>query len=172
MTYVIEGVKSEAGRREWALTRRAVAAFEAQFRWLDLAREVAGDRWRRPLDDDGEPAELVFPNTRGGILNESNVAAEWHELLGAIGLEGPGKPTVRMHDLRHSKGTLMADEGEETVVIQRTLGHAKASITSDLYIGKVPKALRRAAERWTALLDGEEPAVLEGGPEGDGEAVS
>ena len=36
-------------------------------------------------------------------------------------------------------------------------------ITADLYIGKVPKALRSAADRWDALLDG--------GAEGDPEAA-
>jgi integrase len=58
-----------------------------------------------------------------------------------------------MHDLRHTKGTIMADEGEELVIIQRTLGHARQSITADLYIGKVPKAQRRAADRFGELLD-------------------
>jgi hypothetical protein len=47
----------------------------------------------------------------------------------------------------------MANEGEDLVVIQRTLGHAKSSITADLYVGKVPKALRSAADRWDILLD-------------------
>lgn len=69
-----------------------------------------------------------------------------------------------MHDLRHSKGTLMANEGEDLVVIQRTLGHAKLSITADLYVGKVPKALRSAADRWDTLLDAApEPAPSEAG---------
>ena len=47
----------------------------------------------------------------------------------------------------------MADEGEDLVVIQRTLGHAKSSITADLYVGRIPKALRRAADRWGVRLD-------------------
>jgi hypothetical protein len=47
----------------------------------------------------------------------------------------------------------MADEGEDLVVIQKTLGHARASTTADLYIGRVPKALRSAADRYGALLD-------------------
>ena len=58
-------------------------------------------------------------------------------------------------DHRHSKGTLMADEGEDLVVIQKTFGHAKASITADLYIGRVPKALQQAADRYADLLDPE-----------------
>ena len=75
-----------------------------------------------------------------------------------------------MHDLRHSNGTLMADEGEDVVVIQRTLGHAKSSITADLYIGRVPKALRRAADRYGEPLD--PTALAEIAPEGVPEAVS
>lgn len=70
-----------------------------------------------------------------------------------------------MHDLRHSKGTLMADEGEDVVVIQKTLGDAKSSITAHLYIGRVPKALQRAADRYGELLDSD----AEAGPKsGDG----
>jgi hypothetical protein len=54
----------------------------------------------------------------------------------------------------------MIDEGEELVVVQRTLGHARQSITADLYVGKVPKALRRAADRFGELLDpGQEAAI-------------
>jgi integrase len=143
---VIEDVKTEAGRREWALTRRGVAAIEAALAWKDQARAVAGSRWWE--------RGLLFPNTLGGPLAQGHVNEAWHVLLREIGLEGAGKPTVRMHDLRHSKGTVMANEGDDLVVIQRTLGHAKSSITADLYVGKVPKALRSAADRWDALLDG------------------
>ena len=70
-----------------------------------------------------------------------------------------------MHDLRHSKGTVLSDEGEDLVVIQRTLGHAKSGITADLYVGRVPKALRKAVDRWDALLDGEPEDAAESPPE-------
>jgi integrase len=104
-------------------------------------------------------------------LRESNVAREWHELLAELKLEGEGKKPLRMHDLRHSKGTLMADEGEDLVVIQKTLGHARSSITADLYIGRVPKALRSAADRYGDLLD-PSGGTVEGAAEGAPEAVS
>jgi integrase len=65
-----------------------------------------------------------------------------------------------MHDLRHAKGTLMIDEGEELVVVQRTLGHAHQSITADLYVGKVPKALRRAADRFGELFDPDQEEAI------------
>jgi integrase len=166
---VIEDVKTEAGKREWALTRRAVDALTAQLARTETAREVAGSRWRDPVDKDGKPFKLVFPNTIGGPLAEGHVNEAWHELLAEIGLESDDRPPIRMHDLRHSKGTVMANEGEDLVVIQRTLGHAKSSITADLYVGKVPKALRSAADRWDVLLDGEPPdgghGAVEAAPE-------
>ena len=81
-------------------------------------------------------------------MRENHVLVTWHRALKAAGL-----PRIRMHDLRHTKGTLMIDEGEELVVVQRTLGHASQTITADLYIGKVPKALRKAADRFGELLD-------------------
>ena len=102
-------------------------------------RLVAGSVW--------EDRDLVFPNTRGGPLAENHVLVTWHRALKAAGL-----PRIRIHDLRHTKGTLMIDEGEELVVVQRTLGHARQSITADLYVGKVPKALRKAADRFGELL--------------------
>ncbi|HZO31105.1 MAG TPA: site-specific integrase [Chloroflexota bacterium] len=142
---VIDDVKTEAGRRDTPLPHWAITALAVQRDRVRLAREIAGDRWVEH--------GLVFPNRDGGPLHEAHVNDAWHEHLRTIGLEGEGKRPIRMHDLRHSKGTLMADEGEDVVVIQRTLGHAKSSITADLYIGRVPKALKRAADRYGDLLD-------------------
>ncbi len=67
---------------------------------------------------------------------------------------------ARVVALGHTKGTLMMDEGEELIVVKRTLGHANQSITADLYVGKVPKALRRAADRFGQLLDPEREAAI------------
>jgi integrase len=142
---VLSDVKTEAGRRDTPLPTWAARALEVQRERVRLARQLAGDRWIEH--------GLVFPNRYGGPVHQTNVVAEWHEMLKAIGLEGRGQPPLRLHDLRHSKGTLMADEGEDVVVIQRTLGHATSSITADLYIGRVPKALRQAADRYSELLD-------------------
>jgi integrase len=146
-----DGAKTDAGQRDLHLPAWVSAALEHQRAVVDLAQDVAGDRW---VDQD-----LVFPNRHGGPLRESHVIVQWHKALEVLGLEGkPGQPPLRIHDLRHSKGTLMADEGEDLVVIQKTLGHARASTTADLYVGRVPKALRQAAERYGALLDPPVPA--------------
>ena len=137
---VIDRVKTDAGNRQAPLPSWAVEALRRQRARVAELRLVAGPSWRE--------GDLVFPNREGGPLAENHVLVTWHRALKAAEL-----PRIRMHDLRHTKGTLMIDEGEELVVVQRTLGHARQSITADLYVGRVPKALRKAADRFGALLD-------------------
>jgi integrase len=139
-----DGAKSEAGKRDIPLPHWVVDALRAQSDQVDVLRVIASRRWTE--------RGLVFPNSIGGPLDESPVNIAWHQVLRSLKLEGAGKKPLRMHDLRHSKGTLMADEGEDLIVIQRTLGHARASTTADLYVGRVPKALRSAADRYGDLL--------------------
>lgn len=148
VVHVLSPVKTEAGRRTLYLQAFVVAALRDQQTYLTEARLLAGKKWKT------EHPDLVFPTHLGALLQENHVLVTWHRHLKAIGLEGaPGQAPLRMHDLRHTRGTLMADEGEDTTTIQRTLGHARQSITADLYIGSVPKALRASADRYGALLD-------------------
>jgi len=137
--------KSDAGQRDLPLPTWVVAALRVQRSRVAEMRLAAGPAW--------QDHDLVFPSDSSRPLQENHVLVVWHRTLKALGFEADGKPPVRMHDLRHTKGTLMIDEGEELVVVQRTLGHARQSITADLYVGKVPKALRKAADRFGELLD-------------------
>lgn len=153
VSLTIRPVKTDAGNRAAPLAPWVVSALRAQRARIAEMRLVAGQHWR--------DQNLVFPNTKGGPLAENHVLVTWHRALKKITLpDGTAVPKIRMHDLRHTKGTLMVDEGEELIVVQRTLGHAKQSITADLYVGKVPKALRRAADRFGQLLDPEHEAAV------------
>jgi integrase len=42
-------------------------------------------------------------------------------------------PTIRLHDLRHTAGTLMLRRGMRVEVVSKILGHASVSITLDVY---------------------------------------
>jgi integrase len=61
---------------------------------------------------------------------------------------------ARMHDLRHTFATIMLDNGEDLVAVQRSLGHSRVNITADLYVGRVPTAQKKAVERYGELLRG------------------
>jgi integrase len=43
-------------------------------------------------------------------------------------------PRIRLHDTRHTCGSLMHDRGVPIAVISKWLGHAKASFTIDTYV--------------------------------------
>jgi len=139
-------VKTDAGKRDVPLADWVVAALRKQRAHVaELKLQAAKGTW---ADHD-----LVFTNRTGGPLRENHVLVIWHRALVSMGLEGElGQAPLRMHDLRHTKGTLMADAGEDIVAIQRTLGHSRSGITADIYVGKVPNALRAASDRYAELL--------------------
>ena len=49
-----------------------------------------------------------------------------------------GIPRLRFHDLRHTKGTVLANAGVPPQIIQRRLGHSRIGVTMDLYAHKTP----------------------------------
>lgn len=64
---------------------------------------------------------------------------EWRRNLAAARL-----PTIRLHDLRHTAGTLLREQGVDIKVIQEFLGHSSISTTLDTY-GHVTPGLREQA---------------------------
>ena len=146
--YVLTSVKTEATRRTIALSPKVIEVLTRQ-RELNSELEAA---YRSLGHMDPWDHNLVFPSLIGGLLRENHVNTSWHRALLALGVEGAGKGRLRMHDLRHTKATLMSDSGEDTTVIQRTLGHANPHLTSDIYIGNTANALRAAADRFHDML--------------------
>jgi len=79
----------------------------------------------------GKPANAwVFAAPKGGPLNEGNWkrTVRWSTATRSI-----GKPTVRVHDLRHTAASLWLGAGADPKVVQRILGHASAAMTMDPY---------------------------------------
>lgn len=44
-----------------------------------------------------------------------------------------GLPKIKFHDLRHTADSLMLNKGMDVFVASKRLGHAKPSITLDVY---------------------------------------
>jgi integrase len=64
-----------------------------------------------------------------------------------------GLPIIRLHDARHTCGTLMHLRGVPTAVISKWLGHATASFTMATYVHSQDDALT-AAGACTGRLSG------------------
>ena len=60
-------------------------------------------------------------------------------------LDASGLPRIRFHDLRHTAATQMLTNGIDVHTVSRRLGHAKTSITLDIYAHAIPGSQERAA---------------------------
>jgi integrase len=68
----------------------------------------------------------------------TSASAEAITELAAVVRGGKKLPELRMHDLRHTYATLALRRGEPVATVSKNLGHAKISITLDLYRHVLP----------------------------------
>lgn len=78
--------------------------------------------------------DLVFDSQRGDVLRVSN----YRKRFFAAAVEkckaaDKAFPTITPHDLRHTAASLAVSAGANVKALQRMLGHAKASMTLDVY---------------------------------------
>ena len=81
-------------------------------------------------------------------------SVHWSEAKAAI-----GRPTLRVHDLRHTAASIWLGTGADPKVVQRVLGHATAAMTMDLYGHLIDRNLWEAARRFGDTI-GTRPANL------------
>lgn len=74
-------------------------------------------------------------------IDPSNLIKQFRQLLKKAGLS-----KIRFHDLQHTAASLMLNNGVNVLVASQRLGHAKLSITLDVYGHLVPAIQNKAAE--------------------------
>ncbi|MER7609670.1 tyrosine-type recombinase/integrase [Nocardioides sp. NPDC127503] len=79
-----------------------------------------------------------------------------------------GRPTLRVHDLRHTCASLWLGADADPKVLQRILGHASAAMTMDLYGHLIDDNLWDSAKRLGGILGASEPDE-EAGEDEDGD---
>lgn len=67
-------------------------------------------------------------------------------------LEANGLPLIRFHDLRHTAGSLLINQGQSVKQVQEFLGHEKASTTLDIYTHLSFEGKKDTAEKLDELL--------------------
>jgi integrase len=93
-----------------------------------LADELAALMVGKGRDD------LVFTDLRGGVLRNSNWRARVFEpAVTKCQKADESFPSITPHDLRHTAASLAISAGANVKAVQRMLGHAKASMTLDVY---------------------------------------
>ena len=100
---------------------------------------------------------LVFATPTGQPIHPSNVLRNYAKLQARAGV-----PRIRFHDLRHTHATWLITGGQPITSVSERLGHAKSSITLDIYAHAVTATQDRAALAVSALLFGDD-ATTEAG---------
>ena len=107
-------------------------------------------RERRP--EDVVPASMVFPNSRGHDLGRGswrdpqNTGARLRDALDAAGYEW-----VTSHVFRKTAATILDQAGLSARAIAGHIGHARPSITQDVYMDKRADG-QQAADAFDAAL--------------------
>lgn len=113
---------------------------------------------------------LVFTDLRGGVLRNSNWRARVFEpAVQACQAADKSFPVITPHDLRHTAASLAVSAGANVKALQRMLGHAKASMTLDVYAdlfdedldsvaGSLDAAIVKASSAAIAAVSGGSPA--------------
>ena len=115
-------LKTKAGRRDIALSSRLERYLRDHLRATEQSS-------RLPRSD-----AYVFAIAPGTPLNRNNVAKRGLDRAAeAAGLNGDDVPKLGFHDLRHTFASHLIRAGVDPVRASRQLGHARPSITLDIY---------------------------------------
>lgn len=133
--------KSERGKRTLPLTKALVRAFRDLRKRETVERLAAGSAYA----DSG----YVVVDEIGRPLHPDTLSDRFDQLVARAGV---GR--IRLHDARHTCGTLMHLSGEPVAVISAWLGHSSPAFTMRVYVHSQDGALRDAAARLDTAFGG------------------
>jgi integrase len=136
----LKGPKTRYGKRTITLADETVAVLSAyKVKQLELRLMLGLGKI--------EPSTLMFSTIEGGLLSPNNITRAWHRALKRAGL-----PRVSFHSLRHFHASQLINAGTDILTISRRLGHAKSSITLDVYGHLIEGADAAAAKAIEGVL--------------------
>lgn len=96
---------------------------------------------------------LVFTGTRGAVLRGGNYRNRYfNKAVERCKMADETFPDITPHDLRHTAASLAVSAGANVKALQRMLGHAKASMTLDVYADLFDDDLDVVADRLDAAI--------------------
>jgi integrase len=135
-------VKTDAGRRTLPLVPFVRDALIEHAGLQADARRKAGETWQ----DSG----LVFASRSGGPIEPTNLGRAFDRVIKENGLR-----RIRLHDLRHTTGTMLKDLKVSPRDAKEILGHARISVTMEIYTHGDQDSHREAIGRISGKLFGE-----------------
>lgn len=128
-------------RRVVPLPNELVPVLRAHQEVQQIEQMVAGDGWAEH--------DLVFARADGRPIDPRDDYDDWKDLLKAAGVRD-----ARVHDGRHTAGTLLIEMGVQVRTVQEILGHSDIRITQS-YTHVASQVAKDAAERMGKALWGD-----------------
>jgi integrase len=143
---VVEGEpKTARGKRTLPLDE-ALAASLRSLKTRQARERLEAGRAYKPACKDCGGAHLVVDEI-GQPCRPEWYSDQFRNLTKAAGL-----PVIRLHDARHTCGTLMHLRGVPTAVISKWLGHATAAFTMATYVHSQDDALTAAGAMYSTAI--------------------
>jgi integrase len=130
--------KSDRGERTLPLTDALAEVLKRARRRQAEEEATVGDVYRA--------SGYVIVNEIGRRVHPDTVSDKWDQLAKAAGVR-----RIRLHDARHTCGTLMHLQGVPVAVIAAWLGHADPAFTMRTYVHSQNEALHDAARSIAAV---------------------
>jgi integrase len=89
----------------------------------------------------------VFADAEGRPIHPHAISQAFERIARRAGV-----PVIRLHDLRHTHGTLLIKDGVPVKVVSERLGHANIAFTIETYQHVLPGMQHDAAEAFQALI--------------------
>ena len=125
--------KTRYGKRSISLGAKTIETLRKYYEKQQAEQCKAGEAWKE--------YGLIFTTQNGTPIHPRNLLRDYKKLLHTAGL-----PPIRFHDLRHTSASILLNQGVPVITVSRRLGHAKASITLDIYGHLIPTMQTEVAE--------------------------
>jgi integrase len=89
----------------------------------------------------------VFADVEGNPIHPHAISQAFERIVARAGV-----PKVRLHDVRHTHGTLLIKAGVPVKVVSERLGHGNLAFTIDTYQHVLPGMQTEAARTFERLI--------------------
>lgn len=113
--------KTKAAKRTITLGKGTIEVLRAHQKQQAQERILSGEDWQEH--------DLIFTSTTGTPMYPKNLVDRYFKPL----VHRAGVPKIRFHDLRHTAVSIMLSSGVSIFAVSKIIGHARPSITSDIY---------------------------------------
>ena len=135
----MDGKKTDKSKRTIPLIPVVVKALEIHSAQQAAEKLFFGKKYQKN--------KLVFCTEDGRPIWPSNFSEKYSQLLKSAGLEHK-----KLHALRHTFVTLLAESGEDLKIVQELVGHSSIAVTADIYTHVFERTKRKAVNHLEDIL--------------------